>query len=294
MRAALFMAALALCAGCGEKDDGKGKDPAVAARCDAAALAAVRSQLAAVPEAQPSAGSPARVMEGDGARTPGAVRLRFFEDERGDVHAQVGDQPAVLAGEAGSSKTLVQQLLTALDGAPARAIELETFAGLSPIALQPFLTAFDPAVELRLVVDQVKPPPRDGVKPWATKMYDGLRAVPSAQRAGEIQKSLVRAMGGRCFQILDRTLAASQSDSATLRNALPESLEACGCEKADLGTTAWVYQLMVLRSYEPAWLRLRLDTGGARLSETRTMEDVARGLAALTPEQRQKGVWIVP
>ncbi len=288
MRAALCTAALALGA-CGKKkddDDAKGK----AARCDAAALTAVRSQLAAVPADRPINFSPPRVMTSDGAgRTEAALRLTYFRERTGDVHARVGDQAPVLAGDAGSSAALLQQLQGA------KLIEIETVGDLSPIALQPILTGLDPAVEVHLVVDLVKPPPTAGVAPWATKMYEGLDALPSDARAGEIQKGLVRALRGTCFTTLDRMLAAQDRlDDATARNALPEALTSCGCQDADVPTAAWLYQLMVLRTYEPAWLRLRLDTGGARLSPTRTMQDVARGLAALTPAQRQQGVWIVP
>jgi hypothetical protein len=297
VRAALFMAALALGAGgCGKKKD-KAEGKANAARCAPAALTAVRSQLAAVPADRPVNFSPPRVMSADGAgRTAGAVRLTYVRDRTGEVRAQVGDQAAVVAGEVGSSQTLLQQLQAALTAAPAKLVELETIADLSPIALQPILTGLDPSVELRLVVDQVKPPPTTGVAPWAIKMYDGLSALPSEARAGEIQKGLVRALRGRCFTTLDQMLAAQGGalDDAAARNALPEALTSCGCQDADVTTATWLYQLMVLRTYEPAWLRLRLDTGGARLSGVRTMQDVARGLAALTPEQRQKGVWIVP
>jgi hypothetical protein len=298
VRTALFMAALAHGTGCGtSKDKDKGKGTGDGARCDPAARATVRSRLAAVPE-QPATGArglPARVLNADGARTAGAVRLTYFEDARGDVLARVGDQPPVLAGEAGSSKALQAQLRAALDGAPAQVIEIEAFAELSPIALVPWFTAFDPAVELRLVVEQVKAPPETGVAPWATKLYAGLGALPSEQRAGEIQKGLLRALRGQCFTTLDRALAAQGDlDGAALRNALPETLASCGCKGADLGTATWLYQLLLLRTYEPAWLRLRIDTGGARLSEVRTVQDVARGLAALTPAQRQQGVWIVP
>lgn len=299
MRAALLMAALALGAGgCGKKQDkAEGKGTGSSARCDPAALATVRSQLAAVPADRPVNFSPPRVMSADGAgRTAGAVRLTYVRDRTGEVQAQVGDQAAVVAGEVGSSQTLLQQLQAAPTAAPAKLVELETIGDLSPVALQPILTGLDPSVELRLIVDQVKPPPTTGVASWATRLYDGLSALPSEARAGEIQKGLVRALRGKCFTTLDQMLAAQGGalDDAAARNALPEALSSCGCQDADVPTATWLYQLMVLRTYEPAWLRLRLDTGGARLSGVRTMQDVARGLAALTPEQRQKGVWIVP
>lgn len=289
MRAALLVAALALCA-CGKSKKPE-KQAARGVVCDAAAVATVKQQLAAVPAADSEL---PRVLGSDGTdRAEGAVRLTFFVEPKGDVQVRVGDGPPWNAGELGSSKKLVELLQGA------RIVELETFAGLSPIALQGMLAELDPAIEVRLLVQRVKAPPADGVARWATEMYAGLGKLASEARAGELQKGLVRALRGSCFTTLDKMLSTAQGkgeaalDEATLRNALPEALATCDCKGTDVTTAAWIYQLLLLRTYEPAWLRLRLDTGGARLTPAATMQDVARGLAALTPAQRQAGVWIV-
>ena len=276
-----LVVASCLLAACGKK--------AEAPACPVAGIEAMRARLAAAPPRQldPDGLTP-RILGVDGTdRDPAAVRVRFVDGD--EVGVRVGDGQVRVAGTLGLTDELVKEIGTA------QRVELEVFAALSPVPIVALLSKLDPAVEVRLVVDQLEAPPRAGVAPWAIELVDGLLAMRGDQRLPALSAALGRAVGPRCQSTLDDALrGTTAADDAIVRGALPEALTTCGCIGADLATAGWIYEVMAFPGYRPAWLRLRLDTGGMRLGDLRTMQEVAGAMETLTAAERVKGVWIVP
>jgi len=302
MRIALYTAALLL-AGCGdsrsEATPELKADPVPGGpRCDPAALVEVRRRMTAAhatPFKRPDYPPMAFSADGDG-RTDGAVIIRFYA-EQGEVHVAVGiDSRTWPAAAPESVAGVVEAAAAKLPRAQTKVFEIDGFSALAADTLITYAQRLHEHGEVRLLVNRVHLPPRDGVAAWATELVDEVMSVRGDNRSKRLIAARARALGPTCAAAYDARVRESGRPSAVavMRVVLPDALEDCGCDDADVATAAWIHELLNFPAFQWGWLRLHVEPGGVKLYGVRDTDEVAGALEAATAEERQNGVWFVP
>jgi len=193
-----------------------------------------------------------------------------------------------------------EAILAEVDGAAPRVVEVEAPATARLVPLQLLLAKLSARAEVRLVVEVLEPlPPPAGVPAWVVTEADRI-AEAGADGPYEIAALLRRVAGSRCADELDRRLAAAQQgqslrfDDDVVRTALPDALEACRCQGAQVVAVAWLFEKIAYTRRHPGWLRVQVDDRGEHLPGVHDTFAFVRALERLPIESRAAGVWPVP